>query len=450
MKQPRNTKRFLGAVLALVLSGTSMNAVSASATPVLSGDVDQVVSLGPNDCLGCTPNELDVLERGMGMMLGEMKREAVDGDICVAEASLARDMAVLTFDAYRAGAISESRWRDGVRAKAGFAAELTDLTLFNMLLDFRSRLQERSREDFGPGTEAGLHADLYASAQFARLFEQMGRGDWQTPWLDTLRSEPQGFDPEIDEILRLQWPGRKLYDLQLANSRPYALWQESELVRLTQLPDDFLVGDIETRRDQLLMDYSQAMATEPWAVMGFGCGNSAAAGFRKFASDLARGLVIIVYYDSIGEKEKEVFQDEITVTATAPVGVWVTITIESGGGDGRGGRGGGGSGGGPAPSPEPGEPPPPPPEETSEDCTPGDPNCQSPSDYGSLLERFLDSIGDRSGEMIDNYCRLSCPGGRYDGYTTTLSPSFSCGFQFPLTGGCELGISPGVECNCKP
>ena len=180
--------------LGLVAFTTLASTASLHAAPTISGDVDQIVTVTPADCPGCSAFELDKLERGVGMMLTEMRHAAVDGEVCVAEAALARDMAVLSFEAYRLGAITEGRWRDSLRAKAGFAGALTDFTIDTMLLSFRERLEERFGIDIPPGSLQALQTDIYASAKLAKLFDALGQGEWGEPPL-AARGEDHGCQP---------------------------------------------------------------------------------------------------------------------------------------------------------------------------------------------------------------------------------------------------------------
>ncbi|MEM8962036.1 MAG: hypothetical protein AAGD38_11180, partial [Acidobacteriota bacterium] len=267
---------------------------AAQAAPIISGNVDQIVTVDPvTDCLGCTAQELSVLEAGVAMMLGEMHNTAIDGEVCVVEASLAKDLALVSFEAYRAGAVTESRWRDNVRYKGRFAGRLTAHTIDTMLLAFREAVMDRVEIDKPFTPIETLVLDIYASAQLARIFEDMSQGDFQNMWLPSLDDTAGGFNYEIDAILTNRWRDRNVYDEILLYSRVDAHWREAELARITTFQDDFLVGSVETERDQLLVDYRNAMAADPWGVMVNSCGAQAAAGFRRHAMELSRGIIAL-------------------------------------------------------------------------------------------------------------------------------------------------------------
>lgn len=290
---PGRPARFRLLALALLALAVVGGAAPLHATPVISGDVDQIVTVTPADCPGCTASEVDKLERGVGMMLTEMRQSAVDGEVCVAQAALARDMAVLTFGAHRAGAITEIRWRDALRAKGRFAGALTDLTIDSMLRFFRGRIEERFDLVIEPGSAWELAVDIWASAQLARIFDAMDQGLWHDAWPAILNQPPVGVNPVIEILLGLDWEHRQIWNNILMYNRPYNLWQDNELARLGQLKDDFLVGTIEDDRNQLVTAYGDAMSAEPWVVMAFECGASAAAGFRQHAIELSESVVSI-------------------------------------------------------------------------------------------------------------------------------------------------------------
>lgn len=348
----------------------SMPAVSLHAAPVIQGDVDQIVSISAaTDCVGCSAHELDVLERGVGMMLTEMHHTALSGEICVSEASLAKDLAVLTFDAYRSGAISENRWRDGLRYKGRFAGRLTDATIDTMLLAYREEIEQRLGISIDPGSDRALQTDIYASAQLSRIFGRMAVGHWQSTWGPALEEAYGGFNPVVDAILGLQWPARPIFNQILIYSRVDAHWREAELARISGLQDDFLVGTIEADRDQLVSDYRAAMTADVFATLGAGCAAQAAVGFRQHAIELTQGLTYVVaavgknqggVLHEVPEPEYEI-DDEITVTGALPPviiqddpggafsGIPPGGLVPRGGDSGPGGngpsRGGGGSGG---------------------------------------------------------------------------------------------------------
>ncbi|MEM8961499.1 MAG: hypothetical protein AAGD38_08485, partial [Acidobacteriota bacterium] len=285
------------AVLLLSLALASV----AHATPVLSGDIDQIVTVDPAvDCIGCSTSEIDVLERGVGMMLREM-HNTFEGAVCVAEASLVRDLAVVSFEAYRSGAVSENRWRDNLRYKGRFAASLTRDTIDTMLLAYREAIEERLGIEIMPGSVEALQTDVYASAQLARIFEQMAGGYWQNTWLPVMDNPYGGFNSAVDTVLSLRWSGRRVYDEILIYSRVDAHWREAELARITGFQPDFLVGNVEANRDQLRDDYRAAMAADPDTTMAWGCAAQAAAGFRRHALELTRGVVFIALPYKNGE-----------------------------------------------------------------------------------------------------------------------------------------------------
>ncbi|MEM8962879.1 MAG: hypothetical protein AAGD38_15445 [Acidobacteriota bacterium] len=353
-----------------------------NATPVISGDPHQIVTIDPAvDCVGCTAQELDVLERGVGMMLTEMYNVA-EGAVCVAEASLARDLAVVTFEAYRSGAVSENRWRDSVRYKGRFSARLTQQTIDTMLLAYREALEGHLGIAIPPGSFMALQTDIWASAQLSRLFRQIAAGYWQSTFLPVLEDPRGGFNRTVDTLLGLRWSGRPIYFQILMYSRIDAHWREAELERITTLQPDFLVGGVGASRDQLLVDYRAAMAADPWETMAWGCGLQASEGFRRHALALSEGLSFIAlpsltkqWVDSDGRTIQ--IHDSVLVTAEMPSlylhsvpasPAWFTSPrpvmpsfgpIGHGGGGGRGGGSGGGHGNGggmvplpPAPTPD--------------------------------------------------------------------------------------------------
>lgn len=442
----------------------------AEAAPVLTGSTDQVVTVQPGDCSGCSANELDVLQRGMDMMQREMHNQALDGDVCIAEASLARDLAVVTFDAYRAGAVSESRWRDGLRAKAEQSAQLTDLALTSFLTDYRNRLSILLGMEIEPGSAMAIYSDLFAAGQFSRIFDAMAEGRWNDDWWSVLQSQPAGFENEVTELLQLQFQARGLFDLNVLTSRPFLVWREAELSRMVQFPDDFLVGTVGSQLEQLHDDYDLALSAEPWTVMGWGCGASAAASFRAHANELSRIHSIQLSYNSRGRNKLEdsdegegqaepivVDGEEITVTARAPVGVTITITITSSrptGNGGRGGGGGGNSGGNTSPPPEETEE-----TEETEECTPGEPDCEPEEEpeeeeeekppWG-FLGPLVNWLNPYISGVFDNVCRTVCPPDQYSGYELggQLQGNFEIGAVGPVPQG-NVGGSGQIGQLCK-
>ncbi len=338
------------------------------AAPILSGDVDQIVTVDPAiDCAGCTASQLDVLERGVGMMLREMHNTAVDSQVCVAEASLTKDLAILTFEAYRSGAISENRWRDGLRYKGRFAGRLTMATIDTMLLAYREAIEKRLGIEIPPGSFEALQTDIYASAQLSRIFAKMAWGDWQSAWLPALEDPSGGFNSAVDTVLGLDWPGRGIYNEILIYSRVDAHWREAELARITHLQDDFLIGTIEGDRDQLEASYRAAMSADPWTVMGAGCATQAATGFRRHALELTQGISFIALPTTKGDiwvdGDGNIYEIHETVNVVdkmpslnfswgVPGNVrWPTTPPSGGGGVGSGGSDGDGNTTLPVPSP---------------------------------------------------------------------------------------------------
>ena len=325
-QNPRRSRPRVASVVTTValLAGLVTSPDAAWSAPVLSGDLAPIFDVSPGDCTACTAQELDVLERGLGMLETEIRNRSVNGWACIAEASAARDMAWVTFEAYQAGAITEMRWRDSLRAKGRFAANLTDLAIETMLQDHREALSEQLGITILPESPLGIQVDIYASAQFARLFHAMGQGIWQADWLPLLEagggdSEVQ-FNPVVDAVLDLRWESRRDHDELIYFSTPYFQWRDAELARLTQLRNDFLVGGVPEARDLVFEDYYLAMGAEPWTVMGWGCGASAAEGFRQHALELTQGLQLL----GAPEKRKGPF-DQID-----PFGGVVIITVDRG------------------------------------------------------------------------------------------------------------------------
>lgn len=300
----------------------------SDAAPILDGDVDLIVSIAAAaDCPGCSAHELDVLERGVGMMLTEMRSVALSGDVCVAEASLVKDLALVTFEAYRSGAVAENRWRDGLRYKGRFAGKLTENTIDTMLLAYREAIAERLGTEILPGSIEALQTDIFASGQLSRLFSRMAAGDWQDTWLQALREQPVGFNPTVDTLLRLFWEGRTIYEEILIYSRVDAHWREAEMARISGLQSDFLVGSVEADRDQLVVDYRAAIAADPWTAMAAGCAAQAAEGFRQHAIELSQTIqfsglpekVTIIFHDDQGNELHRIEDaDGITVRGGMP------------------------------------------------------------------------------------------------------------------------------------
>lgn len=424
-----------GALISVLFSflvGTA--GTSAQAAPIIFGDIEDIVSVDASDCPSCTSQELDVLQRGVGMMLGEMRRVAVDdsdtsGPVCTVQASHARDLALITFEAYRAGAISESRWRDSLRAKARIAGSLTDETIEAMLRDFRSRLEERYGIPIEPGSLLELQVDIFASRQYARLFDYLARGTWDG-LASNLRQSVVGPNPVVEAVVNQQWQNRGAWNRLLVHGRPYALWKENELALVSELKDDFLVGTIPEARDILYEDYYFAMSDEPWGVMGFGCGLAAAAGFRRYARELSEGFQVIAVPGGGGEPEPWIVVDAWPGTGSHPVpppiidvypvpipekysvvpvpDPWPSLVIERRGrranDDGRlrGPRGGGGGGLPPSGGSEAGMPTPP------EVPYPGpDGPDEGPIPWGWIGATPEDSRR----AALERFCGAECPGG---------------------------------------
>ncbi|MEM9595318.1 MAG: hypothetical protein AAGD06_13680, partial [Acidobacteriota bacterium] len=80
----------LTALLVLVLGGTTGGPLHAA--PVLTGSIEDVFTVVPADCPGCSPAEMAELEVGMGLALSALQGAVTNpfGKTCLAQGSLAR------------------------------------------------------------------------------------------------------------------------------------------------------------------------------------------------------------------------------------------------------------------------------------------------------------------------------------------------------------------------
>ncbi len=282
------------ATAAAAVAFLATNVEPAAAVPVLSGDVDQLFEVRPDDCPDCVQGQLSELEEGLELALRELRKE-VRAEICVAEASLIRDLAVLTFNELRrTGEISNSRWKDFLRAKAEISGGLSEVTKRNLL--------QRFRESIGASSPA---MDYYAAAQYSRVFLAIAQGLWDLDeWLAAMSTDSDVLARHVDSVLTPGSDARHAADRAIALSRPAGAWLEGELWHLTRLPGDFEVGSVPTASATLKHEYAIAIAENRWTAGVAGCGLEAAAGLAELSREGEQGVhyaAVPSYFSSGGE-----------------------------------------------------------------------------------------------------------------------------------------------------
>lgn len=282
-------------LLALGLGGS----LARAGEPVVNGyglDLEAFFDATAEDCPECSAAELAELGQGLHFMLGKFSEETVNpfANICVAEAALSREMAVLTYELVRAGTITQQRWREYLRARAQIAGGLSEITKEEMLNAYLERLADRAGTTVSPDLPNWQAMRIYGSAQFSRLFHQISVGESAPEtWAEALSSTNGGFHEVVDALLAMADEGRAFLDNALLESRPREAWIEGELPHLASLPPDFQVGDVPTRRDTILAAYDQAVRNHQWATFYFfdgTCGVEAQFGWREKAIDLAESF----------------------------------------------------------------------------------------------------------------------------------------------------------------
>ncbi|NJL26570.1 MAG: hypothetical protein HC897_01180 [Thermoanaerobaculia bacterium] len=326
MKPVRKRQSLLGALLALALLAGTM----AQALPVVEGDVEDLFALTTDDCPDCTATELAELEAGFSLILGEMRAASrnPDGVLCIANASLARELALLTFELYREEIISSQRWREFLIQRAAAAGASSEHAWRSVLDAYLEKVFSELQAEVAPDSPFADQLRIHLAIQIHRLALLMGNGTWDAQtWSSWLSSTQGGFNPTIDAVLRQEGPVRQLLDGLLLSSRPHLLWLESEQALLATLPEDFLVGDVSASRDQILAAHQAAIRNNQWTTMWNGCGTEAATVFWYAAFATSQGYASLEYTamrDSTGSGQGEggagshenndvVFSDEITV-----------------------------------------------------------------------------------------------------------------------------------------
>ena len=323
-------RRLFGALLLCL----TFSASPAAAQPTLEGNYEDIVVVRPDDCPACTPSQRNLLENGVKLLRTRLAREtlSVDAEVCVTSASLARDMAVLTFEAYRSGDISLSRWREHLKAQAKIAGGISGTTQSLLL----GRFRDDAIAELGALTHPS-HPELiprllkiFGAAQYSRLFEELSRENWNVQsWQDTLLAAPVGFNFVVNALLSTAGPSRHVLDRLALSGGFQHIWQEGQLWHLTALPGDFEVGSIPQARENLRQVYVAAVTDHLATVMANGCASEAAAALRREAFRLAQGLRVRPGMDKQQAVEGEnhpdgvidiIFGSEITVDGE-PVGI---------------------------------------------------------------------------------------------------------------------------------
>ena len=111
-----HTNPLLGLLCLLLLLLSAVSATAQTTEPVVKGyglDLEAFFDATSEDCPTCTGSELAQLSQGLQYLLSQYREHTVNpyGDVCVAEAGLSREMAVLTYELVLAGQVSEQRWR---------------------------------------------------------------------------------------------------------------------------------------------------------------------------------------------------------------------------------------------------------------------------------------------------------------------------------------------------
>ncbi len=338
----RHSRRWTRTIASTVAFATLVTTPLVAA-PVLDGDPATLFQVQAGECVGCTASQISQLEEGLDLLQRRFHRETVNftSQLCVAEVSLTRDMAVLTFEELRtSGAISQNRWKDMIKAKASISGGLSPVTREEM----RRRVRDRVADTFGvsvdPESALGRQIDIHVSIQLWRIFEMMANGIWDpAQWADAIAAGPNGLHPIMDAVLNVQGPFRSALDLAIIESDPEEVWLAGQSWHLTDLQEDFLVGAVTTRRDQLRVDYENAVRAAFYTTMSNGCGREASLSMLLDASLLSDTVTIEVVPRSKsgsgnnqpnpgellhdapdGYNPQAIFSDVITVYAYPPEG----------------------------------------------------------------------------------------------------------------------------------
>ncbi len=305
---PRLRLRWLSALLALCLIP-----LPAQADPVLSGNLNDLFVVQPDDCPDCTAGELDTLQEGLNLLLARLRLKAVNpfGEVCVAEASLTRDMAVLTFDLFRNGTISQNRWKDFLKAKAQIAGGMSNVTKNAMIQTALEKIADDVGIEIPADSLVAGQLEIHAAAQLSRLFERMAEGVWEPQeWQTALSCVGGGYNPVVDAVLAVPGPGRQQIDQILLASRPDKIWRDGELWHLTNLPADFEVGSVPASRDQIKAAYEEAIKANTWTTMVSGCGIEASYGLRERALEASEGYTFAAEKNDDSRGEGDPLDDD--------------------------------------------------------------------------------------------------------------------------------------------
>jgi hypothetical protein len=255
-RHPRKAALCLAVTLAVALAS------SALATPVLEGPIEPLFDVQPGDCLGCSPAEIQTLAGGLALAEQYVHEATLNpyGEVCVANASLVREMVVLTFNqGLRTGRVTLDRWHEVVKEKALAAGGVTP----------------EADKLLNPGGSSGI--------QVSRLLRETGDGGWSPQEWTIGQGSPaeagHGWVPQAGRSLRA--------DFQRTLSNPAKRWMEGQTSHLTDLPPDFATAYALAQRDSLQESYQQAIEGNLRTTMMNGCGLEAREGLQAAASGLS-------------------------------------------------------------------------------------------------------------------------------------------------------------------
>ncbi|MEM9597396.1 MAG: hypothetical protein AAGD06_24215 [Acidobacteriota bacterium] len=301
----------LAALLVLVLVGASGGPLHAA--PVLSGSIEDVFTVIPADCPGCSPAEMAELEVGMGLALSALQGAVTNpfGKPCLAQGSLARDVALATFDLYRSGQVTSTQWRTLATEKGRFAGTVAETSVDSLMGSYRDRFADALDDAIPAGSYAEQQMAIYTGVQLSRVFMATAQGVWSPQeWADRLSAGESRHGEVIRAVMGLTGGGRDLLDRTVLTSKPQLRWLEAELWPLTRLPEPFRAGGVPAQVEALRGQYETTLRNSWASTMFDGCGLEASTVFLAKAAERSLGVSVIsnagpLYTKEFGDGEGE-------------------------------------------------------------------------------------------------------------------------------------------------
>ena len=318
----QKTLTWMAGLLIFVLGITSTPS-PLSATPNLSGNLADLFTVDPvADCPSCSAAELDTLQQGLSFAFTRLRRESLNhqGEVCVVEGSLIRDLAILTYTELRlTGQISHGRWYDLIKAKAKISGALSPITREMLLLRFQDLSADRLSSS-SPNLGGAL--DLYGAASFATVFRLMAEDRWDAEdWLAELgRPMPSA---RAGNAKSAQTHG--ILNQAIIASRAEDIWMHGQLGHLLSLPDDFSTPAVASAVDTLHQSYQSAIDSNFATVMRNGCGVQAGAAMLEHLANAATAATT-----AAAKGQGQRFQDDTIVVIELSPGLYVYVNLTTG------------------------------------------------------------------------------------------------------------------------